>query len=110
MTDDTRRHAKRVSINREFSAMDESIGEYVTDVSRTGIFIRTENPLPIGTYVELNFSVIDDDIYVLEGVGKVMRVALPKDSNKPGMGLVFLDLTPESQKVLNALVEKRSQE
>tara|TARA_B100000683_G_scaffold188461_2_gene181715 strand:- start:381 stop:713 length:333 start_codon:yes stop_codon:yes gene_type:complete len=107
VNDDTRRGAKRVSINREFGIMDDSIGEYVTDISRTGVFIRTDNPLPIGTYVELKFSVVDDDLHVLEGVGKVMRVAKPENSDRPGMGLVFLDLTPESQKVLNALVEKR---
>lgn len=108
--DNSQRYAKRVAINGEFGAIDQSIGEYVSDISRTGVFIRTEKPLPVGTYVELNFSVIDDDIYVLEGVGKVMRVVSAQESDSPGMGLVFLDLTPESQKVLNELVAKRMAE
>lgn len=108
MTDDnSRRDEKRVAINREFGALDQSIGEYVSDISRTGVFIRTDKPLPVGTYVELNFSVIDDDIHVLEGVGKVMRVVSVEESDNPGMGLVFLDLTPESQDVLNELVAKK---
>ena len=108
--ENSQRYAKRVAINGEFGALNQSIGEYVSDISRTGIFIRTDKPLPIGTYVELNFSVIDDDIHVLEGVGKVMRVVTAEESDTPGMGLVFLDLTPESQKVLNELVAKREQE
>ena len=110
MTDDSRRYAKRVAINKEFGALSQSIGEYVTNISQTGVFIRTDNPLPIGTYVELNFSVIDEDIHVLEGVGKVMRVVSPDESDHPGMGLVFLDLTPESQKVLEELVGKHTKE
>ena len=88
--------------------MEQAIGEYVTDISRTGVFIRTDTPLPIGTYVELKFSVVDDDLHVLEGVGKVMRVVTAEESDKPGMGLVFLDLTPDSQRVLNNLVEKKA--
>lgn len=108
MTDDTKRGAKRITINGEFGGMEQAIGEYVTDISRTGVFIRTDTPLPIGTYVELKFSVVDDDLHVLEGVGKVMRVVTAEESDKPGMGLVFLDLTPDSQRVLNNLVEKKA--
>ena len=108
--DNSQRYAKRVAINGEFGAMTKSIGEYVSDISRTGVFIRTDKPLPIGTYVELNFSVIDDDIHVLEGVGKVMRVVTAEESDAPGMGLVFLNLTPESEQVLNELVAKRGEE
>ena len=55
-------------------------------------------------------SVIDDDIHVLEGVGKVMRVVTAEESDAPGMGLVFLNLTPESEQVLNELVAKRGED
>jgi len=36
-----------------------------------------------------------------------MRVVSAEESDNPGMGLVFLDLTPKSQEVLNELVAKK---
>jgi hypothetical protein len=90
---------QRVSINHEFASIDELVSEYVTNISRSGVFIRSENPLPIGTLVNLCFSVILDDLETVSGVGKVVRV-----SEEPrGMGIVFVELDTVSEKIVESL-------
>jgi len=46
MTDDKRREEERVTINKEFESFDAFIHEYVTNISRSGVFIRSKDPLP----------------------------------------------------------------
>ena len=51
--DDHKRGEKRVTINKEFESFDAFVHEYVTNVSRSGVFVRSKEPLPIGTEVHL---------------------------------------------------------
>ena len=71
------RKDERVTINKEFESFDQFINEYVTNISRTGVFVRSKTPLPVGTEVNLRFTVIMDDIETIEGVGEVVRVERP---------------------------------
>ncbi len=94
------RREERVTINKEFESFDQFIQEYVTNISRSGAFIRTDQPLPVGTEVNLRFTVIMDDIESIEGLGRVVRV----DTNPPGMGVVFLELSKYSAQLLEKLL------
>ena len=98
--DDGGRREERVTINKEFESFDAFIQEYVTNISRTGVFVRSKTPLPIGTQVNLRFSVIMDDIETVEGVGKVVRV----QHDPPGMGVVFTKVSQYSQNLLERLL------
>ena len=89
--DDGGRREERVTINKEFESFDAFIQEYVTNISRTGVFIRAQKPLPVGTRVNLRFTVIMEDIETIEGVGEVVRV------EKDGMGVVFRELSAYSK-------------
>ncbi|MEZ4287880.1 MAG: PilZ domain-containing protein [Polyangiales bacterium] len=73
MTEESRRN-DRVTLNKEFDSFDSFVNEYVTNVSRSGAFIRSKAPLPVGTLVNLRFSVVVDEIETIEGVGEVVRV------------------------------------
>jgi hypothetical protein len=97
------RKDERLTINKEFDSFDQFIQEYVTNISRSGAFIKTDTPLPIGTKVNLRFTVIMDDIETIEGVGEVVRV----EQNPPGMGVVFLELAGYSQGLLEKLLTAR---
>ena len=57
-TSEAERREARVTINKEFESFDAFIQEYVTNISRTGAFIKSKTPLPIGTQVNLRFTVI----------------------------------------------------
>lgn len=101
--EDGRRAEERVTINQEFESFDAFIQEYVTNISRSGAFIKCNTPLPVGTRVNLRFTVIADDIKTIEGVGEVVRV----QNDPPGMGVVFTSLTDESVRFIETLLMQR---
>ena len=99
-TDETDRREARVTINKEFESFDAFIQEYVTNISRTGAFIKSKTPLAIGTKVNLRFTVIMEDIETVEGIGEVVRV----DENPPGMGVVFREISAYSKGIIDRLL------
>lgn len=106
MVDGQRRGAERLRVNREFDSMEEFITEYVSDISRSGVFIRSDDPLPTGTKVDLRFTVIDADFETIEGIGEVTRVVPPGGESPPGMGVVFVELTSASDALLKRLLTR----
>lgn len=94
------RKDERVTINKEFESYDAFISEYVTNISRSGVFVRSKTPLAIGTKVNLRFTVIMDDIETIEGVGEVVRV----HDDPPGMGVVFTELGSYSKSLIEKLL------
>lgn len=107
MTAGQRRGAERVRVNREFDTMEEFIAEYVSDISRSGVFIRSDDPLPKGTRVDLRFTVVDEDMETIEGIGEVTRVVAPGGAQVPGMGVVFVELTSASERLVHRLLTRR---
>ena len=103
MSESDKRGDERVTINKEFESFDAFIQEYVTNISRTGVFIKSQQPLPIGTRVNLRFTVIMDDIETIEGIGEVVRV----EKDPPGMGVVFRELSGYSKDLIDKLLTQR---
>jgi uncharacterized protein (TIGR02266 family) len=103
MSDDKRRAEDRVTINQEFESFDAFIDEYVTNISRTGAFIKTRNPLPVGTKVNLRFTVLHEDMETVEGTGEVVRV----QNDPPGVGVIFSELAPDSAALIERLLARR---
>jgi Tfp pilus assembly protein PilZ len=99
----TRRGAERVTINKEFDSFDTFVHEYVTNLSRSGVFISAKHPLEVGTPVNLKFTVIMDGVETIEGMGEVVRV----QAQPPGMGVVFTDLTRYSQNLIERLLVRQ---
>jgi hypothetical protein len=97
------RSQERVTINKEFESFDAFIQEYVTNISRTGVFIKSASVLPVGTHVNLRFTVIMDDIETIEGIGEVVRV----EKDPPGMGVVFRELNAYSKGLIDKLLTQR---
>ena len=100
---DDRQHV-RIAVNQEFEPIDEFIAEYVSNVSAGGVFIRSKNPLPVGTRVTLKFSVIVDDIETVEGEGEVVRVDTSPQNH--GMGVAFTRLTASSKELVDAILRR----
>jgi hypothetical protein len=92
------RESERVTINKEFSSFDEFLQEYVTNISRSGVFIKTKSPLPVGTVVNLHFTVIMEGIETVEGTGEVTRLA------EGGMGVVFREISNYSKAIIERLL------
>jgi uncharacterized protein (TIGR02266 family) len=96
-----RRHERHL-INKEFESIEDFIAEYVSDISRGGVFIRSKQPLPVGTRVDLKFSVLLEDFQIIEGEGEVVRVVDHGDGT--GMGVAFTELTDASRALIERLV------
>jgi len=79
------------------------INEYVSNISSTGVFIRSKDPLPVGTRVNLKFSLILDELHVVEAAGEVVRT-----SEQPlGMGVAFRAVEPAAQKLIGRAIKER---
>lgn len=103
-----RRVDARRTINHEFSSVEQFISEYVTNMSRSGVFIKSDDPLPIGTHVNLKFTVILDELETIEGIGEVVRVVHADDHGQtPGMGVVFVELTQYSRDLIERILVRR---
>ncbi|AWV90979.1 TIGR02266 family protein [Bradymonas sediminis] len=97
---DNRQH-RRVLVNQEFECIEDYIAEYVSNISQGGVFIRSKNPLPQGTRVTLQFSVILDDIEEVTGEGEVVRVNESPENS--GMGVAFTRLDARSKELIDEI-------
>ncbi len=97
----------RIVVNREFASIDEFIHEYVTNLSRTGAFIRSRDPLAVGTKVRLEFTIVASELEMVKGFGEVVRVIPPGGKEAPGMGVVFTRLTQVSRRLVEALLARQ---
>jgi type IV pilus assembly protein PilZ len=80
------------------------------NVSRGGIFIRTDHPLPIGSKISVQFS-IPTAPQIIHADGRVIWVterSTPDIKDQMGgMGIEFLKLgSPEQEELLKAHIEK----
>src|SRR5215510_4198168 len=97
---DERRRAPRVLVDLEvdYASEDNYLFAYITDISATGIFVRTTTPEQPGTHLNLRFSP-DDSAGPIEVEGEVIWVNPFRpgvaDNLHPGMGIRFESLDDE---------------
>jgi uncharacterized protein (TIGR02266 family) len=112
---DERRQAPRVLVALEVDyALEENyLFAYITDISATGIFIRTVTPEPAGTHLNLRFSppkdsAPDDRPFELEGEVIWVNPYRPgaPDSLHPGMGVRFHALSGDDRRRLIDLIRR----
>lgn len=78
----------------------------ITNISEMGIFVRTNEPLQIGTRLTLRFAPPGArDSFVLSGVVQwVNPVKMLAENPNPGMGIRFVDLVPEDrERIVDAI-------
>jgi len=96
LSDAERRRAPRVLVDLEvdYASEENYLFAYITDISATGIFVRTTTPEAPGTHLNLRFS--SEHAHYLEAEGEVIwvnpyRPGTP-DNLHPGMGIRFVSL------------------
>lgn len=87
-------------VNTEFLAVKGMLLEWVQSLSCGGVFLRCDDQLPLGTEVQLLFTVLLDDLATIEDVGRVIRHG---HGGQRGLGIELVSLTPESQVKVNSL-------
>lgn len=82
-------------------AADTFLYALITNISEMGIFVRTSDPLRIGTRLRLTFAPPGGDGFELEGSVAWVNGVKPDGENiNPGMGIRFVNLQPEERERL----------
>jgi uncharacterized protein (TIGR02266 family) len=94
-------------ISLKFKEFRGFITEYSSNLSLGGMFIRTTSPKPIGTIFDFELS-LTDDFKLVQGIGEVMWIRADEGGpERPaGMGVRFLDLSPDSRKLIQRIVDE----
>jgi uncharacterized protein (TIGR02266 family) len=95
-----------VPIRYRYESFVDFVETQSVNVSRSGMFVATEEPLPLGTLLDFEFG-LADGFALLRGKAEVVRVshAPPK-----GLGLKFQQLDPASQALIDRIVEINARE
>ena len=99
-----------VSIRVEYHRLNAFFSEYTRDISKGGIFIKTDEPIPVGTECQFSLSFPNhNDPITLQGV--VRRVVEDADEQSDvkvdnGMGIAFKFSDAHEKAALAQLVEE----
>ena len=87
---------------------DRVVSLYTQNISRGGMFVKTENPPAIGT--ELTIQLLLPDGRTLDLPASVAHVVSPErakmDKRTAGMGIFFQPLTPEQKEIVEQILEQ----
>ena len=83
---------------------------HATNISRTGLFIQTVNPKPVGMKVYIKFLLPENKemITCLAEITWIQDFIGPKGP-QPGMGLKFLELNPTTETMIAAFIEQSNE-
>ena len=89
----------------EYECLEDFLIDYTANVSVGGMFIQTDDPLPVGTRFRLRFKVPEHE-RVIETFGEVRWSVPPAEAGpmRPGMGIQFDDLKPSDLTLVEALL------
>ena len=78
----------------------------ITNISALGIFVRTSEPLEVGTTMTLRFAPPDlQEPFILQGVVQWINPIKALSTNpNPGMGIRFVDITLDDRERLVAAI------
>ncbi len=95
-----------------YGTVDEFVERFAVNMSRGGLFIRTRDPRPVGTALNLEIRLGTGEA-VIRAQGVVRWVQAPEAASHarpplaPGMGIQFTQLDEASQAVVDRMVSLR---
>lgn len=107
--------SRRIDLDREISiqvpAFDSFVTEYSANVSTTGMFIKSDKPLPPDTEITFEFK-IADDWKLIRGEAMVVwcRYRDEGPEHPAGMGVQFTNLETQSRRLISWIIEKHVRE
>lgn len=109
-TRQSKRTPVTLKIKFKSETLDQFIERYAVDVSHGGIFIRTKDPLPVGTTMRFEFQ-LKDASPLIKGAGTVVWTREHDPSRTgvaPGMGVRFDRLGEGSREVLDQILARKA--
>jgi uncharacterized protein (TIGR02266 family) len=103
---DSRRVPLETRVQLKFEWFGGFISEYSSNISPGGMFIRTQTPEPVGRLIGFEFR-LGDDYELIRGTGEVMWArSIEQGPDKPaGMGIRFLEISPEGRELIYRMVD-----
>ncbi len=109
MVEKRRQRRAEAEIRVEYRTVGSFLSDYVTNISRGGVFVRTDTPLRIGTRVRMVFSLPGMPFpFDLNGEVRWVQERVSQEHPERGMGIAFDGIDERIQKRIQAYVEKHS--
>jgi type IV pilus assembly protein PilZ len=105
--DDEKRSSERIEVSWAVDCETDDTFLYasIANISEMGIFVRTDAPFAVGTYIRLRFTPENAEPFFLLGrVQWLNEVRAFGDNINPGMGIMFMGLAAEDRERLVALI------
>jgi len=95
------------TVKISFKSESDFFRAYIGNLAKGGLFVKTGKILPVDTLLNVEFSLPNSN-QVIHTTGKVAwSRSKDKSSEKipPGMGIQFIDINPEDEKLLKKYIE-----
>lgn len=116
--DDSSKRDPRIANLDVVRVWNEEAGRYESghfeNISRSGLFVITRQPLPVGSKVRLMFNLVkdapgDEDVRLqpVDVRAEVVRTVNPDEAGPgitPGMGVKFLDVPEDVRKTIDEII------
>jgi len=103
----------QAEIEIHFKNFEQFYKEYAKNISKGGIFIKSNNPLPPQTIIEIKIFLPDDE-NPMDVVGEVVHIIEPEIAQQrgwdPGMGVHFVDCEEAMFKRLEKYIDDQSKD
>ena len=102
------RGAKKFRVS--YQTLESFVNSYLSSIGKGGVYIKTDRPLPRGTQFHLKIHLPDEEkeleVFCEVAWASTPEVAAAEGNISPGMGVRFLNLSPEGktriQKILRS--------
>lgn len=106
-----RRRSERapVTVRIEYSTVDALFSDFTRDINEGGIFVETDEPIPLDEKVELKLR-LPGSRQLVHARGRVVRVQQASENQAAGIAIEFDELDGEARETINRAVRQLRQE
>jgi uncharacterized protein (TIGR02266 family) len=102
-----RRRSERapVVVQIEYSTVDALFSDFTRNINEGGIFVETDEPIPLDEKVELKLRLPGSNELV-HATGRVVRIEPTSSSSAGGIAIEFEQLDADARETINAAVRR----
>ena len=106
-----RRRSERapVTVRIEYSTVDALFSDFTRDINEGGMFVETDEPIPLDEKVELKLR-LPGSKQLVHARGRVVRLQSASERSAAGIAIEFDELDGEARDIINRAVRRLRQE